>query len=89
MTDTTSSDLRDFISLELKGGYPSLRVNLGDGELTLTVTGKDSSGATKLQPLTDGQWHNIHVIKQGNVGVMFYNISVSFLFIILLQTVLH
>jgi hypothetical protein len=40
--------------LELQGGYPRIRVNLGDGEVTLRL-----DGAVGASTLNDGNWHSI------------------------------
>jgi hypothetical protein len=44
----------DFFVLELQGGYPRIRVNLGDGEVTLRL-----DGAVGASTLNDGNWHSI------------------------------
>jgi len=52
------SDPRDFILLELVGGYPRLRIDQGTGELTLQVTG---------QSLNDELWHRIDIHRDRKV----------------------
>lgn len=57
----------DFISLELVGGYPRLMINHGTGTQTLTLDGRDRSGAVIMQQLSDGTWHRIDIIRFGKV----------------------
>jgi len=53
----------DFISVELVNGFPKLRINLGDGELTLpTVVGS-------LPSLADGNWHSVEVFRTMSVSM--------------------
>ena len=63
-----AQDAPDFISLELKSGYPLLRVNLGEGELSLTVDGRDKQNQETLKPINDGEWHTIDIFKTGKVN---------------------
>ncbi len=63
----------DFISVELRDGYPNVRISLGDGEIPgngLYVTGKNNAGEQKMQRLSDGNWHMIEIIKDGTVRVL-------------------
>ncbi|KAL5017569.1 hypothetical protein ScPMuIL_007158 [Solemya velum] len=55
----------DFLLLELIGGYPSLRINLGDGELQLQITGQSEHGEKKMEKLNDGKWHRIDIVRRG------------------------
>ena len=66
-TDPAVSDQTDFISLELREGYPRLRINLGDEQATLDVTGKNAAGEDRIRPLNDGRWHTIEVMKTNRV----------------------
>ncbi|CAL1534113.1 unnamed protein product [Lymnaea stagnalis] len=52
---------KDFISLELKGGYPILTLNLGSDEVAVALDGKDTKGQTRMSKLSDGKWHTIHI----------------------------
>lgn len=67
MYNTAATDLRDFIAIELRSGYPRVKANIGDYELELTVDGKDSSGTTVIQPMNDNEWHTVEVFKNGKV----------------------
>ncbi len=60
MFDTPISDLErtSFLSVELVGGHPRLRINLGDGETMATVDARR---------LNDGKWHTLQIIKNGRV----------------------
>ena len=62
-TDVDVQDQVNFISLELIGGYPRLRINLGDGEAMVTVNGRNAQGQERIGRLNDGKWHTIEVIK--------------------------
>ena len=59
----------DFISLELLGGYPRLMINHGTGTLTLTLDGRDRTGAVIMRQLSDGRWHQIDIRRFGKVSV--------------------
>lgn len=65
-----NDDPRDFIALELNGGYPKLIIDHGTGILSLHLDGKDANGNTKMQKLNDGSWHHIDVIREGKVGLL-------------------
>ena len=58
----------DFISLELLGGYPRLMINHGTGTQTLTLDGRDKTGAVIMRKLSDGVWHRIDIIRFGKVS---------------------
>ena len=58
----------DFISLELLSGYPRLMINHGTGSLTLSLNGRDQTGAVIMRKLSDGVWHKIDIIREGKVG---------------------
>ncbi|XP_071091775.1 neural-cadherin-like isoform X1 [Haliotis cracherodii] len=60
-----SDDPTDFISLELSGGYPRLRIDHGSGTLELYVDGRDAHGIAKMQKLSDGKWHRIDIVRNG------------------------
>ena len=62
-TDVDVQDQVNFISLELIGGYPRLRINLGDGEAMVTVNGRNAQGQERIGRMNDGKWHTIEVIK--------------------------
>jgi len=67
----------DFLALQLRNGYPELKINLGTGVLTLTIDGKDSSGTVKLAQLGDNKWHHIDIMKKGKVIDFFMLINVN------------
>lgn len=58
----------DFILLELRDGFPQLRVDHGSGERKLRIDGKDSAGIKQLNALNDGNWHRIDIYRSGKVG---------------------
>jgi len=58
----------DFLLLELRGGYPELRVNQGSGEARLSVDGRDRRGRLRLGKLSDGQWHRVDIFINGKVS---------------------
>lgn len=60
----------DFILLELRGGYPKLRINHGSGEASIDITGKDKQGKLRLKPLNDNLWHRIDIIRHGKVRAL-------------------
>ena len=62
----------DFISLELLGGYPRLMINHGTGTLTLTLDGRDRTGAVIMRQLSDGTWHQIDIRRSGKVSLAFF-----------------
>lgn len=43
-------------------------INHGTGNLTITLDGRDSSGAVIMRPLADGEWHRIDLIRSGKVS---------------------
>ncbi|XP_025116175.1 neural-cadherin-like [Pomacea canaliculata] len=55
----------DFISLELRGGFPVLMIDHGSGSTTLTVDGKNANGNVIISTLADGKWHRIDIIRTG------------------------
>lgn len=55
----------DFMSLELLSGYPRLMINHGTGTQTLSLDGRDRSGAVIMRKLSDGVWHRIDIIRRG------------------------
>jgi hypothetical protein len=57
----------DFMSLELLNGYPRLMINHGTGTETLSLDGRDKTGAVIMRKLSDGVWHHIDIIRQGKV----------------------
>ena len=63
MVQPSAGDVTDFISVELNGGMPRVRLDMGDGEVTLTVT-----TATQLH---DGNWHTIEIYKQARVSILY------------------
>ncbi|GFS24762.1 neural-cadherin [Elysia marginata] len=52
---------QDFMILELKNGYPQLRLNLGVGEVALLLDGLNEQNDVKMPALNDGQWHRIDI----------------------------
>lgn len=50
----------DFISCELEGAKPRVRLNLGDGEADITVNSPD---------LNDGMWHTLEIVVDGEFRV--------------------
>ena len=65
---TTDDIVFDFFLLELVGGYPKVRVDMGDGELVLEITGRNEASDVRLDPLNDGTWHSIELFKNGKVS---------------------
>lgn len=65
----------DYLVLELRGGYPLLRVNLGTGEGRAVIDGKDGEGVVKVNKLSDGQWHRIDIYITANVSGEFMSMS--------------
>ncbi|KAL5017034.1 hypothetical protein ScPMuIL_006623 [Solemya velum] len=61
----TSGEPSDFILLELVGGYPRLRIDLGSGEVALSLNGINKEGVVRMQKLNNGKWHRIDIIKMG------------------------
>ena len=59
MLNTQVGDNRNFIALELEGGYPKISVDFGDGmvQLDLDYTRKD------VKDLSDGNWHTVEFIQ--------------------------
>ena len=57
-----SGEEPDFFVLGLQGGYPRIRVNLGGGEVSVTMDW--TMGAA---PLNDGAWHTIEYIYNKQV----------------------
>ncbi|XP_071177027.1 neural-cadherin-like isoform X2 [Mytilus edulis] len=56
---------KDFISLELRDGYPVLYINHGTGTLKLQLDGKGKDGITRMKGLDDGTWRRIDLIRNG------------------------
>ncbi|CAG2215988.1 unnamed protein product [Mytilus edulis] len=54
---------KDFISLELRDGYPVLYINHGTGTLKLQLDGKGKDGITRMKGLDDGTWRRIDLIR--------------------------
>ena len=67
MTVSPDNEREDFLLLEMRNGYPVLRVNHGSGEARLSVDGRDSQGRLRLRKLSDGKWHRIDVFINGQV----------------------
>ena len=60
-------EIQDFFLLELRSGYPRLRMNHGSGEMVpLTVDGKDRQNRLRMQQLNDGNWHRIDIFRDEN-----------------------
>lgn len=66
--DTNAGDQADFIALELVQGYPRLLINHGTGTLVLTLDGRNKDRDVIMQPLNEGLWHRIDIIRKGRVG---------------------
>lgn len=62
MSATDASVVSDFIAVELSGGYPQVRINLGDGDLLLP-----QGGGKNLLKINDGKWHTIEVFHERQV----------------------
>jgi len=67
LTELVEGDAEDFVILEMKNGYPLLRVNLGSGETKLTVDGRDRHGDVRQNKLSDGRWHRVDIFTAGKV----------------------
>ena len=74
MRDLAENDPEDFLIMEMKGGYPLLRINHGTGEMKLTVDGRDKHGVVKLGKL-DGHWHQVDIFKSGKVRRNLFKLS--------------
>ena len=66
-----AGDEEDFIIVELRGGYPVVRVNHGSGEAKLTIDGRDKQGKRQLEKLNDGTWHRVDIFRTGKVPTKF------------------
>lgn len=62
---TDPAPRRDFMSVELVNGYPRLRVNLGDEEVSIPRSPPAMS-------LSDGNWHSIEIFRMGKVSSFFH-----------------
>ncbi len=60
----------DFMVLQLKSGFPTLRINHGSGETKLTIDGRDRAGNVRMQRLNDGFWHKIDIFREGKVRLV-------------------
>ena len=67
ITELSEGDAEDFVILEMKNGYPLLRMNLGSGETKLTVDGRDRHGVVRQKKLSDGHWHRVDIFTTGKV----------------------
>jgi len=67
ITELSEGDAEDFVILEMKRGYPLLRVNLGSGETKLTIDGRDRHGVVRQRKLSDGHWHRVDIFTAGKV----------------------
>ena len=70
ITELSEGMAEDFVILEMKNGYPLLRMNLGTGETKLTVDGRDRHGVIKQNKLSDGHWHRVDIFTTGKVCVL-------------------
>ena len=68
-TNTVEGDERDYISIEMVSGYPKVRIDLGSGEVALSIDGRNSQGVRTLNALNDGEWHTLHIFKEGLVSL--------------------
>jgi len=67
LSDSSDYTREDFLLLELRGGYPVLRVNQGSGEARLSVDGRDRQGRLRVGKLSDGEWHRLDIFINGQV----------------------
>ncbi len=58
----------DFLVIEMRAGFPVVRVNMGTGETRLTIDGRDRNGQQRIGKLSDGRWHRIDVFISGQVS---------------------
>jgi len=56
LNDDSDDTREDFLLLELRGGYPVLRVNEGSGEARLAVDGRDRQGRLPSVEGEPGFW---------------------------------
>ena len=64
-----ADEVEDFVILELRKGYPLLRINHGTGEAKLQIDGRDRAGNRRMRGLNDGKWHKIDIFRNGVVSV--------------------
>ena len=64
-----ADEVEDFVILELRKGYPLLRVNHGTGEAKLQIDGRDRAGNLRMRGLNDGKWHKIDIFRNGAVSI--------------------
>ncbi|XP_071179939.1 neural-cadherin-like isoform X3 [Mytilus edulis] len=55
---------QDYMSLELAGGYPILKIDQGSGVQTLSINSNSLNGGSKL---SDGKWHHINIRRRGKL----------------------
>jgi len=67
LRDNPDNIREDFLLLELRDGYPVLRVNQGSGEARLAVDGRDRQGLLRVGKLNDGEWHRLDIIIREQV----------------------
>ena len=67
MRELSDGEPEDFILLELRNGYPLLRLNHGSGETKVSVDGRDRQGHVRLGKLNDGFWHRVDIFRNGKV----------------------
>ena len=72
-----AGDEKDFILLELRNGYPYLRINHGSGETQLAIDGRDRQGKVQLERLNDGKWHRVDIFRKGNVSDLDIDLDVD------------
>ncbi|ESN95524.1 hypothetical protein HELRODRAFT_179299 [Helobdella robusta] len=53
-----------FLALELRNGYPLLRMDDGKGEVVLSFVEVDLHIVNKMNKLNDGAWHRVDIIIQ-------------------------
>ena len=68
--ELASGEDTDFILLELRSGYPVLRLNHGSGEVKLEIDRHDKRGIRQLQKLNDGVWHRVDIFRRGKVSLV-------------------
>ena len=61
LSGSDSSAPKDFMAVQLVSGYPQLRLNLGDGEVTIPASPPSVS-------LSNGNYHSVEVFRRGKVS---------------------
>lgn len=74
---TGIDDTEDFLIVELRAGYPVVRVNFGTGETRLTLDGRDKSGQVRVGKLSDGRWHRVDIFVVRKVCASCYTCALQ------------